>query len=70
MLASREVAKQLEKGLDSDRIAVVIEGLEVNHVHVKLNPLYGGPLSTKLGPEADTEELMAIAKEIRRKNKS
>ena len=67
-LASRKVAKYLEKGLDANRIAVIVEGLEVNHVHIKLNPLYGGPLSTRLGPKAKTGELERIAEEIKEKN--
>ncbi|VVB73866.1 HIT domain protein [uncultured archaeon] len=68
LLASRKVAKYLERGLDADRIAVIVEGLEVNHVHIKLNPLYGGLLSTKSGPKAETDELERIAREIKRKN--
>jgi len=41
MLAAKKVAKLLEKGLKVQRIAIVMEGLGVNHVHIKLYPLYG-----------------------------
>lgn len=41
MLASKKVAKILEKGLGVKRVALVMEGLGVNHVHIKLYPLYG-----------------------------
>lgn len=41
MLASKVVARVLEKGLSVSRIAVVIEGMGINHVHIKLYPLHG-----------------------------
>jgi len=41
MLASKKVAKILEKGLKVKRVAMVMEGLGVNHVHIKLYPLHG-----------------------------
>lgn len=41
MLAVKKVAKLLEKGLGIKRAAFVMEGMGVNHVHIKLYPLYG-----------------------------
>ena len=41
MLAAKRVAKTLETGLDVQRAAIVMEGLGVNHVHIKLYPIYG-----------------------------
>lgn len=41
MIASRKVAKMLEKGLNVKRVAMVMEGMGVNHMHVKLYPLHG-----------------------------
>ncbi len=41
MLAAKKVAKLLEKGLGVKRVAMVMEGLGVNHVHIKLYPLHG-----------------------------
>ena len=41
MEATRKVAKILEKGLDVKRVAQVMEGMGINHSHIKLYPLYG-----------------------------
>ena len=41
MLATKKVAKLLEKSLKVQRVAMVMEGLGVNHAHIKLYPLYG-----------------------------
>jgi|SRR3989339_631805 len=39
--AGKKVAKLLEKGLKVQRVALVMEGLGVNHAHLKLYPLHG-----------------------------
>jgi len=41
MVASKKVAKLLEKALDIKRVALVFEGTGVAHVHAKLIPLNG-----------------------------
>jgi len=41
MLASKKVAEILKKGLNVNRVAMVAEGMGVNHVHIKLYPLHG-----------------------------
>lgn len=41
MLAAKKVAIILEKGLDVKRVALVMEGMGVNHAHIKLYPIYG-----------------------------
>lgn len=41
MKASRRVAKILEKGLNVKRVAMVMEGMGINHTHIKLYPLHG-----------------------------
>jgi diadenosine tetraphosphate (Ap4A) HIT family hydrolase len=41
MLAARKVSKILRKGLPVNRVAMVAEGMGVNHAHIKLYPLYG-----------------------------
>ena len=38
---AKKVAKKIEKGLGVERVALVIEGTGVAHVHVKLFPLHG-----------------------------
>ena len=41
MLAAKEVARLLEKGLNVMRVAMVTEGMGINHAHIKLYPLHG-----------------------------
>jgi diadenosine tetraphosphate (Ap4A) HIT family hydrolase len=41
LLAVKKVTGILEKGLDVKRVAMVMEGLGVNHAHIKLYPIYG-----------------------------
>jgi len=41
MIASKKISEILKKGLNVNRVAMVMEGMGVNHVHVKLYPLYG-----------------------------
>ena len=41
MIASKKVAKLLDKKLKVKRTALVMEGLGVNHAHIKLYPIYG-----------------------------
>jgi len=41
LAASKKVAELLKKGLNVSRVAMVMEGMGVNHVHIKLYPLYG-----------------------------
>lgn len=40
-LAAKKVGELLEKGLDVNRVAMVMEGMGVNHAHIKLYPMYG-----------------------------
>jgi len=41
MLAAKKVAKLLEKGLNVNKVAIVMEGMGINHAHIKLYPLHG-----------------------------
>lgn len=41
MLAAKKVGKILDKKLGTRRTALVMEGMGVNHVHIKLYPLHG-----------------------------
>lgn len=38
--AAKKTAKMLEKGLGTQRVAMVMEGMGVNHAHIKLYPLF------------------------------
>jgi histidine triad (HIT) family protein len=39
--AARNVVEILKSGLDVKRVALVVEGMGVNHAHIKFYPLYG-----------------------------
>lgn len=41
LLKAKELGKMLDKKLGTMRTALVMEGMGVNHVHVKLYPLHG-----------------------------
>lgn len=41
MAATKKVVKILEKGLDVKRVAMVMEGMALDHAHIKLYPLHG-----------------------------
>lgn len=41
MLAAKNVGRLLEKGLNVKRVAMVMEGMGINHAHIKLYPLHG-----------------------------
>ncbi len=40
ILTSKRVAKMIERSLKPKRIFLVIEGMEIDHIHVKLYPKY------------------------------
>lgn len=40
MMAAKKVARMIEKGLGVKRVALVMEGMGVNHAHLKLYPLH------------------------------
>jgi histidine triad (HIT) family protein len=41
MEAVRKTVRMIEKGLGVKRVSMVVEGMGINHVHVKLYPLHG-----------------------------
>ena len=41
MLISKKIAKLLEEKLDVKRVAMVMEGMGIDHIHIKLYPLHG-----------------------------
>ena len=71
MLVSRNVAEILQKKLAPKRVVLIMEGMGVNHAHIKLYPVYDtreGGISTALGPQADFEELKILAEKLRDNN--
>ncbi|HYD93047.1 MAG TPA: HIT family protein [Candidatus Paceibacterota bacterium] len=65
MLVTKKVAKALDATFKPIRTCIVIEGLEVPHVHVRLYPLVQGPLTIHSGPMKTDDELKAVADRIR-----
>ena len=55
MLVVKKVVKILEKGLNVKRVAMVIEGMEINHAHIKLYPIHG--LTEKFKPVRAKEKI-------------
>ena len=41
MLVSKKIAKTIDKALNVKRTAMVMEGMGINHAHIKLYPLHG-----------------------------
>jgi len=67
MEKSREVAKAMQKTLNPKVVALVIEGMEVPHVHVKLYPIQKGQyLGIPIGQKADEKEIEQLSKEIKK----
>ncbi|MDR2415201.1 MAG: HIT domain-containing protein [Candidatus Peribacteria bacterium] len=65
LLATKEVVDLLKKGLGVSRVAMVMEGLAVPHLHLKLYPLYEGvPLCIDGGEKADFEELGKLQMQV------
>lgn len=65
MDAARKVALLLEEKLGAERTMVVGEGLEIDHVHLKLYPRFEGEGGlVHGGPPADSEKLADLKKKI------
>ncbi|MDO4781317.1 MAG: HIT family protein [Candidatus Saccharibacteria bacterium] len=58
MRAARTVAQLLEKAFDTPRVAMIIEGTGVPHVHVKLAPLHGD-LARGIGSPVSHEQVFS-----------
>ncbi|MBI2040608.1 MAG: HIT family protein [DPANN group archaeon] len=79
--AGKKAGLLLDKALGSMRTAMVTEGMQVDHAHIKLFPLYAGGkmveekgkffaayegyITTLGGPKADFAELQRLAEKIR-----
>jgi histidine triad (HIT) family protein len=67
MSKSREIAKAMKKAFNPEVVALVIEGMEVPHVHVKLYPIRKGEyLGIPAGEKATEEELKKLSEEIKK----
>lgn len=73
MLAAKKAGKFMDRGLRAERIMMVVEGLEIDHAHVKLYPLVKDSgftsLGIKSGQQKSTEELNKVKNKILQNNK-
>ncbi len=64
--ATKEVAKLLKDKLSPKRVAIVVEGFDIPHVHVKLVPVNTGrDLDQSLAKPAEQKDLLEIANKIK-----
>ena len=63
MITAKKIAKALQKSFSPIKVGMVIEGLEVNHVHVKLFPLTPGGFYEimKCKPKLSKEDMAETA---------
>lgn len=67
-LFAKKVALAIDKALGSERCVQVMEGLDVDHVHLKLFPKYPGvthAIMERQIPMENFEELKRVAQKIR-----
>lgn len=66
---AKKVALILSDALEPERVMQVLEGLEVNHAHIKLFPKYKGVFNATVESEkpVDFEKLKIVADRIRSK---
>ena len=68
MLAAKKVAKAIDKSFKPRKTGIMVEGLELDHVHIKIFPLSKSGFrncSKKLSPFPSKEEMEETAKKIR-----
>ena len=66
LLAAKRLIEPMRRATGSKKVALVIEGLEVAHAHIKLIPINGaGDLDHINARSATNEELAAVAEKIR-----
>jgi len=58
-LFAKKVGKFLEKALGAKRVFLVVEGMEVRHIHIKLYPVY--KINTNVAPKT----IDALSKDIK-----
>lgn len=68
MNAAKEVSKILEKKLNIERVGLIFEGIEVDHLHAKLIPIRGGEnlkmILESYYPKPEIQELEDLWKKI------
>jgi len=65
-LASKKIAKAIDKSLNTIRTCIVVEGFLVDHIHIRLHPCYKKHLNLQpLEPKPTNKELEKIANKIK-----
>lgn len=63
--AAKKLAPAIQKATNSKRVGLVVEGLEVPHVHLKLIPINkAGDLDSPNAHEESTEQMLMIQQKI------
>ena len=66
LLVAKKIAKVIDKSLNPLKTGLIVEGLEVNHVHVKLFPLEKEGFKLKpMNPKPSDKEFKEIAEKIK-----
>lgn len=68
LLISKRIARAIDRALKPIKTGLVIEGIEVNHVHVKLFPLTKEGLKLKplIDPRPSEKEMQEICEKIKK----
>jgi len=67
LLIAKKIAKAIDKSLKPVKTGLLVEGLELNHVHVKLFPLSKEGFKLKpMDPKPSEEEFKEIAEKIKK----
>ena len=66
MLTAKKIAKAIDKALNPIKTGLVIEGLEVEHVHIKLYPLTKQGFNFKLKEIPSEQEMKELAEKIKK----
>jgi histidine triad (HIT) family protein len=65
--AARDLVGPIRRAMGTAKVALVIEGLEVAHAHIKLVPISSaGDLDPSNARDASPEELASVAERIRK----
>jgi len=66
LLTAKKIAKAIDKSLKPVKTGLVIEGLEVEHIHIKLYPLTKQGFNYKLTEKPSEQEMKEIAESIKK----
>lgn len=68
MITAKKISKAIHKVTQPVKVGMIIEGLEVQHVHVKLYPLSKGGFGEiiKCNPKISDKEMKEIAEKIKK----